>query len=80
MVCMTLGHRMNRTSDYTERKALTEKFYTYRGIVLRSLNDQLNLRDTCTSDVVLAGVLTLLLVDVSPFPAFKVATQSRPPY
>lgn len=60
MVCMALCHRMNRTMD----KALLRKFYLYRGIAIRSLNDTLAVEHERTTDIVIAGVLTILLVDV----------------
>ena len=51
---------MNRTSD----KSLLEKFYLYRGIAIRSLNDTLAVEHKRTDDILIAGVLTVLLVDV----------------
>ncbi|KAF9875482.1 hypothetical protein CkaCkLH20_06863 [Colletotrichum karsti] len=65
MVCMTLSHRINRTrSGNRASKALSERFYTYWGLAVRSLGEHLNSGDDSTGDVVIAGILTLLLADV----------------
>lgn len=62
---MTLSHRMNRIRDNHDSDDLAKKFYTYRGIAIRSLRQQLDAEDRCTGDLAIAGTLTLLLVDVS---------------
>ncbi|KAK0630366.1 fungal-specific transcription factor domain-containing protein [Bombardia bombarda] len=65
MVCMTLSHRINRTRDNDPlRNVLTQNFYRYRGIVIRSLNEDINVEHKRTSNLVIAGVITLLLADV----------------
>ncbi|KAK2732047.1 hypothetical protein CKAH01_01993 [Colletotrichum kahawae] len=65
MVCMTLSHRLNRTrSDTQSSKVLAERFYIYWGLAVRSLTEHLNAQDEQTSDVVIAGILTILLADV----------------
>lgn len=68
LACVALNHRMNRleTQDASHCKALANKFYEYRGIAICSLNKELSLADQHTSDMILAGILTLLLIDVSP--------------
>lgn len=40
-------------------------FFRYRGLVIRSLKEEINMGDNCSSDFVIAGILMLLLVDVS---------------
>lgn len=65
MVCMTLSHRLNTTRGGPQTKALAERFYMYWGLAVRSLNEHLSLEDRRTGDKVFAGILTLLLVDVS---------------
>lgn len=66
LVCMTLSHRINRTRDAGQSNALTETFYRYRGLAIQSLRDDIDVEHKRTSDIVLAGVMTLLLLDVSP--------------
>ncbi|KAJ5004563.1 hypothetical protein K4K57_012217 [Colletotrichum sp. SAR 10_99] len=64
MICMTLSHRLNRTrSDMQSRKVLSERFYIYWGLAVRSLTEHLNAQDEQTSDIVVAGILTILLAD-----------------
>jgi hypothetical protein len=67
---MTLSHRINRTRSDPQSKPLAEKFYLYWGLAVRSLNEQLDVQDRQTSDLVMAGIMTLLLADVSAC-AFK---------
>ncbi|KAL2683306.1 hypothetical protein Neosp_007776 [[Neocosmospora] mangrovei] len=64
MLCMTLSHRINRTRNDPQSKALAEKFYSYWGLAVRSLNEQLDVQNRQTSDLVMAGIVTLLLADV----------------
>lgn len=66
MLCMTLSHRINRTRNDPRSKPLAEKFYLYWGLAVRSLNAQLDVQERQTSDLVMAGIMTLLLADVSP--------------
>jgi hypothetical protein len=63
---MALSHRMNRSRDHPKSKALAQKFYMYRGNAIRSLAEEFNVGDKCAADIVIAGALTLLLIDVSP--------------
>jgi hypothetical protein len=65
-VCMTLSHQMNRASDDTQSRSLTRNFYHYRGLVLRSLAQDLGLEGRLKDDVAIAGIMSLLLLDVSP--------------
>lgn len=64
MLCMTLSHRINRTRNDPQSKPLAEKFYQYWGLAVKSLNEQLDVRNMQTSDLVMAGIMTLLLADV----------------
>jgi hypothetical protein len=65
IVCMTLSHRMNQTRDDPHSKSLAVTFYRYRGLAIRSLRSDINDGNKRTGDVVLAGIITLLLIDVS---------------
>lgn len=67
MLCMIMSHRINQTSNVLQLKPLTEKFYFYWGLAVRSLNDYLNREDKRGGDTIIAGILTLLLADVSYF-------------
>ena len=62
---MTLGHRINRMREDPQRNNLAETFYRYRGIVIRSLIEDINVERKRMGDVVIAGILSLLLADVS---------------
>ena len=66
MVCMTVSHHMNRTRSSGPGGYLTESFYRYRGNAIRSLNETIDSEHNRTADVVIAGIITLLLTDVSP--------------
>lgn len=50
---------------HSQSKALSERFYHYRGMAIQSLSESIGVERHNTEDVVLAGVLTLLLVDAS---------------
>lgn len=65
MVCITLTHRINRTRSDPESKALVGRFYEYWGIAARSLREHLATEESWKNDMVIAGILTLLLADVS---------------
>lgn len=65
LVCTALSHRMNRTRQNPCHNALTERFYHYRGAVIRSLREDSLEEGNHISDMFLAGVITLLLIDVS---------------
>ncbi|KAL5362946.1 fungal-specific transcription factor domain-containing protein, partial [Aspergillus floccosus] len=64
MVCMTLSHRMNRIRNDSVFNPLAVTFFRYRGLVIRSLSSDIDEGHKRTGDVVLAGIITLLLVDV----------------
>ncbi|PLB51393.1 hypothetical protein P170DRAFT_455556 [Aspergillus steynii IBT 23096] len=63
IVCMTLSHRMNRLRNEPGSQALVRDFFRYRGQLIRSLSDDIQAPERRTSDLVVAGMLTLLLVD-----------------
>ncbi|KAH9875841.1 Phomenoic acid biosynthesis cluster-specific transcriptional regulator [Plenodomus lingam] len=66
LICMTLNHRMNRLGIRSNPGAtdLVEKYYIHWGITIRSLSEQFNVENKRTSDVVIAGILTILLGDI----------------
>lgn len=64
IVCMTLSHRMNRARRGPECHELARNFFHHRGQLIRSLSEDIKVEHKCTSDLVIAGILTLLLVDV----------------
>jgi hypothetical protein len=66
LVCVTLSHRINRTRDSHQAAALAETYYRYRGLIIRSLREDIDVEQKRTSDLVLAGIMTLLLTEVSP--------------
>ncbi|KIX09109.1 uncharacterized protein Z518_00187 [Rhinocladiella mackenziei CBS 650.93] len=61
---MTLSHRINRTRNDLQCNALAESFYRYRGNVIRSLREDINVEHKRTGDIVIAGIMSLLLADV----------------
>ncbi|KAI0456998.1 putative C6 finger domain protein [Xylaria acuta] len=63
-VCMTLSHRINRARHNPQSRDLIESFYRYRGLAIRSLSEEIEVEDRRTGDVVIAGIVTLLLLDV----------------
>ncbi|PCG96518.1 Protein of unknown function DUF3468 [Penicillium occitanis (nom. inval.)] len=76
IVCVTTSHLMNQIRDNAgpfdgQSNPLAKTFFRYRGLVIRSLSNEINMGHKCASDFVVAGILMLLLVDtqhgVSPF-------------
>ena len=65
LVCMTLSHRMSRTPNGFQSHAWAEPFFRYRGMIIRALRDDINVEHKRTADSVIAGILTILLADVS---------------
>jgi hypothetical protein len=65
MTCMMLSHRINRTRNDFQSQALVEKFYLYWGLAVHSLNEHINVKESRMSDMIIAGILTLMLVAVS---------------
>ncbi|KAJ5095677.1 hypothetical protein NUU61_005033 [Penicillium alfredii] len=64
MVCTTLSHCINRSrGGDSQSTALTKTFYRYRGLIIRSLCDDINVEHKRTSPLVIAGMLNLLLAD-----------------
>jgi hypothetical protein len=66
LVCMALNHQMNRCKTVTESHNLSMDFLHYRGLMIRSLSKDLKVPAKCTSDLVIAGMVILLLIDVRP--------------
>lgn len=66
---------MNQMRNDPQSKSLAVTFYRYRGLVIRSLRNDINQGHKRASDVVLAGIITLLLVDVS----LKCSMRNHPP-
>lgn len=65
MLCMIVSHRINQIGSAIPPRAMVEKFYLYWGLAVRSLNEYLDMDDRRSGDTVIAGILTLLLADVS---------------
>ncbi|KAJ5366485.1 hypothetical protein N7541_000426 [Penicillium brevicompactum] len=62
LACTSLGHRMCQNAD--QWNALNHKFLYCRGLIINSLRDEINTEDKKTSNFLVAGILTLVLVDV----------------
>ncbi|KAA8647765.1 uncharacterized protein ATNIH1004_006466 [Aspergillus tanneri] len=54
---------MNRTKNDPQSNTLAVNFFRYRGLVIRSLSSDIDEGYKRTRDVVIAGIITLLLVD-----------------
>jgi hypothetical protein len=65
IVCMSLSHRMNRTGSDPQSSILSKTFLRFRGLIIRSLSEDIKNDNKRMSDGVIAGILTLLLADVS---------------
>ncbi|KLU90980.1 hypothetical protein MAPG_09505 [Magnaporthiopsis poae ATCC 64411] len=67
MMCMALVHRMNRTGgpDCPRSKAMAQQFYQFRGIAIRGLSHGLDAESSLADNCLIAGILTILLNDVS---------------
>lgn len=65
MLCMIMSHRVNQTKNVLQLKPLMEKFYFYWGLAVRSLNEYINMDHKRAGNTIIAGILTLLLADVS---------------
>ncbi|KAL2823284.1 C6 zinc finger domain-containing protein [Aspergillus cavernicola] len=63
LICLTLSHRMNQTGHDPNSKSLENTFYRYRGLMIRSLNDDISIPNKRNGDIILAGILTLLMAD-----------------
>lgn len=62
---MIMSHRVNQTKNTLQLQPLMEKFYFYWGLAVRSLNEHINMEDKRAGNTIIAGILTLLLADVS---------------
>lgn len=65
VICLTLSHRMNQTRDSIYSNTLAPAFFHYRGLVIRSLHEEIDVDYKRTSNLVVAGILTLIIIDVS---------------
>ncbi|KAK5625752.1 hypothetical protein RRF57_001468 [Xylaria bambusicola] len=63
-VCMTLSHRINRARHNPRDGNLIESFYRCRGMAIRALSEDIDVDGRRMGDAVLAGIVTLLLLDV----------------
>lgn len=74
MICMTLNHRMTRlrcsdgasslSHSQAEAAVLAEKFLRFRGWAIRSLSEHLGTAEGRNTDMLMAGIVTLLLNDL----------------
>jgi hypothetical protein len=64
LIGMTLAHRLNRAKHDPQYAVLAEELYECRGVMIRSLNEEINAESKRTSDIAIAGIITLLLSDV----------------
>lgn len=68
--CTVLSHRINRSRGGIQMTDLEERFFHYRGIAIRSLSEHLSEENNPRGDTTLAGIMTVLLLEVSdPFAA-----------
>lgn len=66
MVCMALYHRINRTEDKSQVLALRNTYYHFRGLILRSLNEEIRSENIAAKiNLLLNGILSFVLADVS---------------
>lgn len=63
LVCSSIAHRMNQNKDVCE--PLRQKFFHCRGLMIRSLRDDLTGDFMRNRKMVIQGIFNLLLVDVS---------------
>lgn len=66
LLCNVLSHRINKSRGGIQMPGLEERFFHYRGIAIGSLSEHLADEGGQRSDAILAGVMTVLLLDVSP--------------
>lgn len=64
LICTTLSHRINRIRNESQHGPLVKSFYHYRGIIIRSLMENIQGGDNHTIDMLVAGIIALLLSDV----------------
>lgn len=66
MISMGLSHKSTwARHDVTQKAALLSTFLRIRGIMIRSLADEIGSRDKCLDKLVFAGIMQLLSTDVS---------------
>ena len=64
LIGITLGHRINRTTDRYQRESLAKSYWEYRGRVIQSLTESIQAQQSQPNNFILAGIMTLLLADV----------------
>jgi hypothetical protein len=62
---------MNRTGSDLQSSVLSKTFLHFRGLIIRSLCEDIKDKKMQMSDSVIVGILTLLLADVSRFSVEK---------
>lgn len=66
MVCMALYHRINRAEDRSQALTLKNTYYRFRGVILRSLNEEIRSENLPNKIYILInGILSFILADVS---------------
>lgn len=65
IVCASLSHRINQAREEPQSKLLAMTFFHYRGLIIRSLTEDIGVDHKRMSNLVVAGILTLIIVDVS---------------
>lgn len=65
LICTTLSHRINRLGNDTRHTDLAKSFYHFRGIIIRSLRKDIEVCQNRNGDLLVAGIVALLLADVS---------------
>ncbi|KAJ4155029.1 hypothetical protein LMH87_000295 [Akanthomyces muscarius] len=63
LIGITLGHRINRTTDRYQRESLAKSYWEYRGRVIQSLTESIQAQQSQPNNFILAGIMTLLLAD-----------------
>lgn len=65
-ICTTLSHRINRArrNDICPN-SLSKSFYYFRGIIIRSLLENIEVKHNRNNDLLVSGIIALLLANVS---------------
>lgn len=64
LIGMTLGYRINQTTDRNQQEFLAKSYCEYRGRVIQSLTRSIQAQYNQPNDLILAGIMALLLADV----------------
>lgn len=65
LICTTLSHRISLSGTDTGRNALAKPLYQFRGIIIRSLRKDIEVRQNRNVDLLIAGIIAILLSGVS---------------